>query len=389
MTSYFENLFEATETDWQGVVDNIQSTVTEEHNDMMMKLVEYQEVKNELFHMHLDKSPGPDGMSPGFYQKYWTIVGKDITQLVQHYFDKGIMDDKVTETNIVLVPKKSNPLTMSDPRPISLCNVAYKIVFKVIANRLKEIIGLIISETQGAFIPGRLISDNIMVSHEVMYYMKRKTAGKQGWMALKLDMSKAYDRVEWDYLRAVLCKLGFNDYVVNLLLYCVTSARYSICHSGREFGNIVPSKGLRQGDPLSSYLFLIFTEGLSAILKQYEQSSLIGGIKVARGALTISHMLFADDSYIFCKASKEEASTVVNMLQVFKKASGQKINQNKSSVYFSGKVIVSLKQEICSRLGFAEADGNSHYLGLPSFIGRRKLAVLGYLKDKVMDRIKA
>lgn len=215
----------------------------------MLKSVEHQEVKNALFFMHPDKSPGPDGMSPGFHQKYWTIVGDDITKLVQQFFDKGEFDDQVTDTNIVLVPKKSSPATVSDLRPISLCNVVYKVVSKVIANRLKDVIGLVISETDSAFIPGRLISDNIMIAHEVMHYMKRKTTGKQGWMALKLDMSKAYDRVEWGYLRAILHKLGFNDAVVNLLLQCVTSARYRICHSEREFRDIVPSRGLRQGDP--------------------------------------------------------------------------------------------------------------------------------------------
>lgn len=181
---------------------------------------------------------------------------------------------------------------MVDLRPISLCNVRYKIASKVLTNRLKEVINLIISEEQSAFIPGRLISDNILILFEIIHYMKRKTRGKKGWMALKLDMSKAYDRVEWSYIRAMLLKLGFADSITDLFRQCVTTAHYKIAHSGKEFGNIIPHRGLRQGDPLSSYLFLLCMEGLSALIKSYERRGLIKGIRVAKGAPSVSHMFF-------------------------------------------------------------------------------------------------
>ncbi|WOG87677.1 hypothetical protein DCAR_0206908 [Daucus carota subsp. sativus] len=278
---------------------------------------------------------------------------------------------------------------MVDLRPISLCNVRYKIASKVLANRLKKVIDEIISEEQSAFIPGRIISDNIMISFEIIHYMKRKTQGKEGWMALKLDMSKAYDRVEWSYIRAMLGKLGFNSSVINLFMQCVTTARYKITHSGREFGDIIPQRGLRQGDPMSSYLFLVCMEGLSSIIKSYENRGLIKGIKVARGAPSVSHMFFADDSYIYCHATRDEAVQVMEILSIFEKASGQKINTGKSSVFFSRNVQQDVKDEILQVLGFHEADSNTQYLGLPSCIGRSKTAVLGYLKDRVSSRIQS
>lgn len=338
--------------------------------------------------MHPEKSSGPDGMSPGFFQKYRSIVRDDACKFVSNFFSSGKFENNITDTNIVLIPKKPNPTKMTELRPISLCNIAYKIILKVLVNRLKKVMWSIISESQSAFIPGRLITDNTMISYEVMHYMKRKIKGNKGWMALKLDMSKAYDRVEWEFLRAMLKKMGFAEHLISLFMECIVSAKYQISHAGQEFGSIVPSRGIRQGDPMSSYLFLICMEGLSALVRNHEQRKLIRGIQVARGAPTISHMFFADDTYIYCQAQVDIAQQVINMLQIFERASGQKINVEKSSAFFSRKTKQDDKQGICYILKFREADENSTYLGLPSILGRNKSAVFGYLKDRLKDRIK-
>lgn len=340
-----------------------------------------------LFEMHPDKAPGPDGMSPAFFQKHWSIVGKNIVEVVKSFLETGELLPGLNDTNIVLIPKNKNPTTVTELRPIALCNVLMKIVTKVIANRLKEVLNTVVSDTQSAFIPGRLISDNIMISFEVMHYLKRKNYGKEGFMALKLDMSKAYDRIEWVFLEAILKKMGFSETWVQRVLKCVTSVAYNIVHGEFDMGPIVPSRGIRQGDPLSPYLFIICAEGLSALIRKYESNKWIHGIKICRKAPVVSHMLFADDSYFYCKADTNEARKVMELLAVYERASGQKINTQKSSAFFSSNVIQYNKEEICRVLQMGEADAYSKYLGLPNVLGRNKSVLLGYLKERVRSKI--
>lgn len=206
-------------------------------------------------------------------------------------------------------------------------------------------------------------------------------------MVLKLDMSKAYDRVEWNFLSEMLKQMGFVDQSIRLFMTCVRSARYQICHAGRNFGSIVPKRGIRQGDPFSFYLFLICMEGRSVLIKEYEKRKLVSGIQVARGAPRLTHMFFADDTYIYCKAKENEADHVIDLLQIFERSSGQKINKEKSSIFFSRNTDQGVKEVICSMLQFKEADANTTYLGLPNTIGRNKSMVLGFLKEIMQERV--
>lgn len=174
----------------------VKERINSEQNQMLTQEFTQEEVRSALFAMHPDKSPGPDGMNPAFFQNFWPIIGNDVSQACLNILSSGTLPHRLNETVVVLIPKKSNPEFVSDLRPIYLCNVMMKIVTKMLANRLKNLLSLIISEFQSDFIPGRLITDNVIAAFEVNHRMNRKTRGKIGYSALKIDMSKAYDRVE-------------------------------------------------------------------------------------------------------------------------------------------------------------------------------------------------
>ena len=168
----------------------------------------------------------------------------------------------------------------------------YKIATKVLANRLKMLLSEIISEEQFAFVPGRLITDNIIAAYECLHFMKQKHPSDQRFCALKLDMKKAYDRVEWNYLRAIMLKIGFHQFWVEMIMRMITSVSFVVLFNGEFLENFKPSRGIRQGDPISPYLFVLAAEGLSCLLNSRKQSSVCKGFKVASSAPMVSHLLF-------------------------------------------------------------------------------------------------
>ena len=209
---YFNNIYaSASSSEIDEIIDAIPTRVTEEMNQNLNRNFTREEVAIALKQIHPTKAPGPDGMSAIFYQKYWSIVGSSITNMVLNVLNNNLSMACLNKTNIALIPKVNNPKRMTDFRPISLCNVVYKLISKTIANRFKVILPHIISENQSAFIPDRLITDNVLVAFELMHYLNHKNAGGVGYMATKLDMSKAFDRVEWCFIKGVMENLGFSS----------------------------------------------------------------------------------------------------------------------------------------------------------------------------------
>ena len=209
-------------------------------------------------------------MNLAFYQKFWHVVGNDVTDACLSYITNRAFSKKFNDTLIVLIPKHMQPEQLTNMRPIALCNVLYKIIAKMLANRMKLVLGEVISDSQSAFVPGRAITGNILISTEIIHYLKKKKQGKTGTAALKIDMSKVYDRVEWNFLKLMMLRMGFDEGWVELVMMCVSTVSYKVIRNGVEVGPIVPSRGLRQGDSLSPYLFIICAEGLSSLIRNRE-----------------------------------------------------------------------------------------------------------------------
>ena len=345
--SFFDNLFTTSEpSQIQDGARAILPKVTQEMNDQLSREFTSEEVHKALQQMHPTKAPGPDGMSAIFFQKYWAIIGRDVTESVLYVLNGNGSTAEYNKTNIVLIPKTKAPQRMTEFRPISLCNVTYKLISKVIANRLKSILPDIISENQSTFVLGRNITDNALVVFELMHHFQQKRSGKDVYMAVKLDISKAYDRVEWKFVEQIMQKLGFCDRWIALIMKCITTVQYSVLINGDICGNIIPTRGLRQGDPLSPYLFLLCAEGFSSLLREAEENQHIQGVSVSRGGPRVSHLFFADDSILFCRANHSDCQQLLTIFDTYEKGLGQKINMDKSSIHFSSNTPLNCQREI-------------------------------------------
>ena len=202
---YFDNLFSAGSCDqMEECLQTVSAKVTLDMQNLLSSDFTAEEIKTAVFQIGPTKAPRPNDMNALFYQKFWHVVGEAIVTAVLDFLNDGIMLPALNHTNIVLIPKVKNPEKMSDFRPISLCNVIYKIISKVLANKLKQVLPNILSPTQSAFVPSRLITDNVLVAYETLHTMHSRKKGKTGSLALKLDVSKAYDWMEWLFLQGVM-----------------------------------------------------------------------------------------------------------------------------------------------------------------------------------------
>lgn len=219
--------------------------MSHDQNQDLVADVTFEEFTVAMSQMHPDKASGPDGLNPAFYQSFWKVLGKDVFYCCRDWLQGNSFPANLNHTNVVLIPKKDNACSLTDLRPIVLCNVLYKIMTKVLANRLKSVLPGLISEQQSVFVPVRCITDNVMVAFEVIHHMRGVRRDREGEVALKLDISKAYNRVNWDYLKGRMQALGFCSNWINWIMRCVTTVSYEVGFNGMSVGPIVPKRGLR------------------------------------------------------------------------------------------------------------------------------------------------
>jgi hypothetical protein len=343
-----------------------------------------EEIRKVVFAMNKQKAPRPDGFSAGFFQKAWSIVGEDVSDAILEFFQTGRLLHRVNATILTLVPKKKNPASMGDYKPISCCNLMYKSIAKILANRL--LLGLedIISPNQGAFILGRSISENILLAQGIVCdYHKQK--GKPR-CTLKVDLMKAYDSISWEFILHCLLCFGAPRKFVAWIRQCITHPSYSIALNGTLVEYFKGRKGHRQGDSMSPYLFVIAMEVLSLLLEEETSNNPLFDFHPRCARLRLNHRCFADDLLIFSAASINSVQIVKEVLGEFEALSGLRANPSRSTCFCAG-ISDQLKGEVVSILQMSEGSFPVHYLGVPLTTKRLTATDCEMLVSKITARI--
>ncbi|KAL4367600.1 hypothetical protein GQ457_05G015000 [Hibiscus cannabinus] len=266
-SAYFTEIFTSSFS-WVDpmILDSIQPTVTPSMNADLTKPFTAEEVTAAFWSIGPDKAPGYDGFPGSFFRRHWDIMGPDIIRLCLDLLAGKTDMALVNRTILVLIPKVPVPERMKQLRPISLCSVIYKIVSKVIVSRMRPILPACIADNQSAFVRGRNIADNILIAHEIIH--SQKTIGTRPYQgaAIKLDMEKAFDRVEWGFLKEVMLRMGFSGNWVGLLMRCITTVSFSVRVNGSLSPTFFPERGLSTKDDFTISVLALHPPAIQGIV---------------------------------------------------------------------------------------------------------------------------
>ncbi|CAM8930538.1 unnamed protein product [Rhodiola kirilowii] len=306
--------------------------ISDEENDSLSRCPTNEEILQELKSMSDDSAPGPDGFTSHFFVFFWNLIKVDVMKAVTGFFFGLQIPSIIGGTYLTLIPKAPNPASIADLRLISLCNVVHKLFSRVLNSRLSCILHKLVSAEQVGFVKGRSIIENIGLGHDLLFDFKRKTEGSN--IMIKLDMSKAYDRISWSFILAALRASGCCENFVDLVFRCISSSWFSIKWDGRRYGHFKSSQGLRQGDPLSPTLFVIAMEWLTKDINHAVDESLVLGYQTGVTWRYINSLMFADDILLFTNGCKRSLENLMVIIQDFCDYSGQQLNNEKSFIFF-------------------------------------------------------
>lgn len=264
-------------------------------------------------------------------RKAWHVIGAEVIPAIKDFFRTCHLPYTINSTLINLLPKSENASSMKEYRPIACCTILYKIISKVLANRLKLVLGDIISDNQSAFVKGRSILDNILLSHELVKGYNIKHISPR--CMVKIDIQKGYDSVEWPFLRYLLLELGFPFLFKKWIMACITTVSYSVCVNGEITKAFHAKKGLRQGDHISPYLFVICMEYLHKCLlglKSFREFKFHPKCK----KFSLIHVCFVDDLLLFTRGDVNSVRELMIAFDKFSSVFGLKANPAKSCIYF-------------------------------------------------------
>eukprot|EP00253_Pinus_taeda_P015442 PITA_15442 len=354
----------------------------EEHNTLLLKPISLEEVEVAVNLLKAGKAPGPDGFTSNFFQHFWELIKWEVWQLVEELSSMRWMYLGLNATFIALILKYENSNSPEKFRPIALCNIIYKIVSKVVALRLKPMLPLIILPEQSRYVEGRQITDGIILTHEIIHSLKQM---KKPGMLLKIDLSKAFDSICWEYMQKILQAFGFDAAWIRWISSLISSTFFSILVNGIPSSTFHPSRGIHQGDPLSPFLFVIMAEGLGRSIKAAISNGHLKGISFHQ-APTTSHQQFVDGNMLFGHSSVQEAHSLISILETFSKASGALINKVKSQIFFFNTPPIT-QCAIARIIGFSVASLPSKYLGAPLIASALKHSSWTNLLEKLEAKL--
>ncbi|GJU90435.1 RNA-directed DNA polymerase, eukaryota, partial [Tanacetum coccineum] len=317
------------------------------------------EIRAAVWDCGENKSPGPDGYTFEFFRRYWNVIGPDFSSAVACFFENGSFPRGCNASFIALIPKVVDAKLVTDFRPISLIGSVYKVVTKILANRLATVISDLVSNTQSAFVANRQILDGPFILNEVLSWCKRKR--KQA-LVFKVDFAKAYDSVRWDFLLDILHAFGFGSRWCTWIRGIFTSNMASILVNGSPTAEFPMCCGLKQGDPLAPLLFILVMETLHISVSRAANDGIFRGLHI-QGSVTLSHLFYADDAVFIGEWSESNLDNIIRILNCFYLASGLRINVSKSQVLGIG-VPSEIVQHGASRIGCDIMHTPFKYLGV-------------------------
>ncbi|KAL0283960.1 UNVERIFIED_CONTAM: Retrovirus-related Pol polyprotein from type-2 retrotransposable element R2DM [Sesamum radiatum] len=326
---------------------HLKHTITMDEAADLVRPVTQAEIRTAFFDISEDSAPGPDGYTSGFFKAAWPEIGADLCAAVAEFFTSGQLLKQLNATLLVLIPKVQLPVRVSEFRPIACCNVVYKAIAKILVGRMQQVLHLLVDFSQNAFVPGRSIADNILLAQELLTGYNQLKLPKR--CTIKVDIQKAYDSVQWDFMLECLKLFRFPSKFITWIAQCLTTVSFSISLNGSVHGFFAGARGLRQGDPMSPYLFVLVMELFHALLKFRIRTDGRFQHHWKCEDLNILNLGFADDVLLFCAGHVES--------------------------------------EILEVLGFQEGSLPIKYLGVPLTASRLTIADCQPLLDKVSSRI--
>ncbi|WZY89463.1 hypothetical protein YC2023_046198 [Brassica napus] len=337
-------------------------------------------IQSTLFKMPQNRTPGPDGFPVEFFKGAWSILGSEFIASVRKFFELSFMPTSLNSTSLILLPKRPGAENIKEYRPIACLNTQYKLITRLLSNRLKIVLPGLVLPNQTAFVADRLLLENVLLASELVQGYHRLSDSPK--ITLKIDIAKAFDSVRWDFVLSSLVAYHIPQQFISWIKTCICSPSFSVSINGVSSGYFKGKTGLRQGDPLSPILFVMMMNVLSWMLNK---AAAEGSFAYHHDCshLQLTHLCFADDLLIFLEGTEDSLTGVLAVLSEFEHMSGLAVNIEKTSMFSCG-VSDDCLQRIASRFGLQRAPLPIRYLGLP--LSSKKLSVKDY--DPLLLQIK-